>query len=202
MAPSYRGYRSALQENADPASGRTCNRPRAGGRSASNPSRSWKRMEAAFAASTPAIITCLPRAAARGNSACTSRRADAAAAPVGAHVHGVLDGEAVAGPGAEVAEGGEAADPAARRARRAPGSPGATRRAPPVAAVRRASPASDDRSPSRWRSPRCRSRPGRRCPPRWHHGCRGQRAHAGEPKPLAGTRAGIRSAAGGCCGRR
>ena len=50
----------------------------------------------------------LAERAAAGDQHVHQRRADAVAAAAVGHVHGVLDGEAIAGPGAEVAEGGEA----------------------------------------------------------------------------------------------
>ena len=65
-------------------------------------------METALSASIPAIMTCLPMAAARDHQLDHQRPPDALAAAVHAHVHAVLHGVPVAGPGAKLAEGAEA----------------------------------------------------------------------------------------------
>ena len=61
-----------------------------------------------MSASTPAIITCLPSAEASGQKVLNECTAHARSSIALAHMHAVLDGEAVAGPSAKVAERGKA----------------------------------------------------------------------------------------------
>ena len=68
------------------------------------------RIEPPLSASMPADHDVLAEGRAALEQHAHQRRADALAAPAVGDVHGVLDREAVAGPGAEVAEGGEAGD--------------------------------------------------------------------------------------------
>ena len=130
----------------------------------SKPRRSCMRIDPPLSASMPATITCLPSARAALEQHPHQRGADALAAPPVGDVDRVLDGEAVAGPGAEVAECGEAGDGRRQCGRRAADSRSSSwSRSRPGAP--RASPAPRGRSPSRSRSRRCRSpspRAGRR----------------------------------------